>query len=275
DQPSLTVVPQERAPVVERPPREPDVRRTRDEVEHAPEPTLASPAAPAEPQPPVLEEPTAEVENPTDIVIGAPEAVAATSVAPSASAEAAPPPSPTNAVAPPAPEQPTQRTPVVADVPPRPKPARTRAVEPDDPLFYPEPETEPVRLPVETELGGVFYLLNLALFLELYPDFSRPLDPALELDPWDLLALLAPRLLDDPSRGDPLWRLLARLAGRTPRERPGRNFDPPAAWRTPPAWLAPFDHEGTWRWSAARDALRVVHPAGFPVLAVPLEHAET
>jgi hypothetical protein len=125
---------------------------------------------------------------------------------------------------------------------------------------------------LETELGGVFYLLNLALFLELYGDFTRPLEPGIALDPWDLLALLAPRLLAEPSRRDALWPLLAQLAGRGPRERPGKGFRPPRAWRTPAQWLAPFDHDGTWRWSAARGTLRLVHPAGFPVVAVPRTH---
>jgi hypothetical protein len=123
-------------------------------------------------------------------------------------------------------------------------------------------------LVVETELGGVFYLLNLALFLELYADFTRPREPGIALDPWDLLALLAPRLLVEPARGDALWPLLAQLAGRGPRVRPGRGFHPPRQWRTPPEWLSPFDHDGTWRWSAARGTLRLVHPAGFTVAAV-------
>jgi hypothetical protein len=126
----------------------------------------------------------------------------------------------------------------------------------------PQPSPEPPELVVETALGGVFYLLNLALFLGLYPDFTRPLDRGLALDPFDLLRLLGPRLLDEPASNDPLWRLLERLAGP-------RRFRPPRVWRVPPDWLAPFDHEGTWRWSAAQGTLRIVHPAGFPVIAVP------
>src|SRR5262249_49156049 len=115
-------------------------------------------------------------------------------------------------------------------------------------------------LGVETELGGVFYLLNLLLYLGLYGDFTRPLDRALPLDPWEGLALLARRLLggrDD----DPLWRLLEQLA--TPSE-----FRPPAAWRVPREWLEPFEEGRTWRWSAAGGTLRLVHPAGFTAVAV-------
>ena len=149
-------------------------------------------------------------------------------------------------------------------------PARPRtAVAPAPPPPAPEPIDDMPALVVETGLGGVFYLLNLALFLDLYGDFTRPLEPGLALSPWDLLALLAPKLLTKPSRDDPLWPLLARLAGRKRRERPGAGFRPPAAWRTPRGWLEPFDHDGPWRWSAARDTLRIVHPAGFDAVAVP------
>ncbi len=149
-------------------------------------------------------------------------------------------------------------------------PARRRARATAAPLPPPaEPTAEVPALVVDTRLGGVFYLLGFALYLDLYGDFTRPLEPGLPLSPWDFLALLGPKLLEDPSRDDPLWRLLARLAGRRRRERPGAVFNPPQAWRTPQGWLEPFDHDGAWRWSAAGGTLRIVHPAGFPVVAVP------
>ena len=147
---------------------------------------------------------------------------------------------------------------------------RQTTVDAEMPLW---PTTEPIAdLPaqvIDTRLGGVFYLLPFALFLELYSDFTRPLEPGLTLSPWDFLALLAPKLLTDPSRDDPLWPLLARLAGRRRRERPGSGFRPPEEWHTPKSWLAAFDHNGTWHWSAAGGTLRLMHPAGFPVAAVP------
>ena len=54
-----------------------------------------------------------------------------------------------------------------------------------------------------------------------------------------------------------------------PASAPGRGFRPPRAWRTPADWLEPFDHDGEWRWSAARGTLRILHPAGFAAAAVP------
>jgi hypothetical protein len=240
----------------------------------APEPVHA--AAPAEPE-------RAQPQGPPAPVSAAAAAAAPLAPPPDAPAPATPEPVPETVSAGPASEAPATPLPderpqprrAPAPQPPRTRkrPPRVRAVTPPMHPIAPEPPFEPAELVVETELAGVFYLLNLALFLDLYPDFSRPLDPGLALDPWDLLALLAPRLLDEPSRGDPLWRLLARLAGRRRRERPGRGFRPPRAWRTPEKWLAPFDHDGTWRWSAARDTLRLVHPAGFPVAAVPRTQA--
>jgi hypothetical protein len=132
----------------------------------------------------------------------------------------------------------------------------------------PEPAGEPLARAVETELGGLFYLLNLALFLGLYGDFTRPREPGIALDPWDLVTLLGEALLGDRP-DDPVWAALARLAGREPGEPPGRGFGAPVAWRVPDGWLEPFEPGGTWRWSAAAGVLRLQHPAGFPAVAVP------
>jgi hypothetical protein len=129
-----------------------------------------------------------------------------------------------------------------------------------------------------TELGGAFYLLNLALFLGLYADFTRPLGGGLALDPWDYVALLTrallgPAALEPGARDDPLWALLARLARRPRRAPPGRGFAAPLAWRTPLDWLEPFARDGEWRWSAAGGTLRIVHPMGFAAVALPRTRA--
>jgi hypothetical protein len=138
-------------------------------------------------------------------------------------------------------------------------------------------EPEPLALAVDTDLGGIFYLLNLALHLELYGDFTTPLQPGIGLDPWDFLELVGAWLLGGRSAwgsgpgssgDDPIWGLLAGLAGRDGQPA-GRGFRPPRRWRVPPAWLAPVACGGVWRWSAARGTLRILHPAGFPVSAVP------
>jgi hypothetical protein len=65
-----------------------------------------------------------------------------------------------------------------------------------------------------------------------------------------------------------VWPLLGGLAGRDARTPPGRGFVP-APWRIPAAWLVPFPTGDPWPWSAAGGRIRVDHPAGFPVLALP------
>jgi hypothetical protein len=130
-----------------------------------------------------------------------------------------------------------------------------------------EPHVE--RESVETELGGLFYLVNLGLFLGLYGDFTAPLRPGIALDVWDFVALLGEGLLGPEVAADPVWPLLARLAHRAPHEEPGAGFEPPEDWRLPSDWLDPFPHGPAWTWSARQGRLRVRHPEGFLVLDVP------
>lgn len=125
---------------------------------------------------------------------------------------------------------------------------RTRPVPSDhDEPFRPEPNVPSVRpgsagpvMPgrqgttVPTGLGGLFFLLNMALRLELYGDFTSPARPGIALSPWDFLTLLGRELLEsaapagaDAHHGDPIWRLLAGLAGRGDDQPPGEGFVPP------------------------------------------------
>lgn len=124
---------------------------------------------------------------------------------------------------------------------------------------------------VETEMGGLFYLLNLGLFLNLYGDFTTPLAPGIELPVWDFVALVGRELCGEVIESDPVWSLLATLAGREACDEPGHDFDAPSEWRVPPSWLAPFRAEGEWKWAATGGRLRVCHSEGFPVVDVPLD----
>lgn len=106
---------------------------------------------------------------------------------------------------------------------------------------------------VETGFGGLFFLLNALVAMEVYGDFTRPLPVAGAPDPFDLLAALGRRWCGATFRRDPLDALLARLAGRAPDE-PLRFVAP--AWQVPTAWLAPWPaHQTQESW----------HPAGFPL----------
>jgi hypothetical protein len=123
-------------------------------------------------------------------------------------------------------------------------------------------ERAPGFVATRTRLGGLFHLLNVALFLGLYGDFTQPRAPGIALSPWDLLDLLGAELLGARPR-DPVWRLLADLSGRGPGGRAGAGFRAPGDLRAPAEWLAPFGKTGPWRWGADERRIRLRHPAGF------------
>jgi len=116
-----------------------------------------------------------------------------------------------------------------------------------------------------TQFGGIFYLLNAALALKLYGDFTAPRTPGLALSPWDWLALVGRAWFGEEFVRDPVWTVLAELAGRAPKDAPDRDFAAPPEWRIDPDWLAPWVECGALRVGATRTRLRVLHAAGFVV----------
>jgi hypothetical protein len=141
---------------------------------------------------------------------------------------------------------------------------------------YPPSSSEPVRRPsqprereIETNFGGVFYLLNAALQLGLYGDFTIPMQPGLALPVGDFLALVGGELAGPDFAGDPLWHLLAEFDGRGDDEAPGAQFDPPDRWQVPPDWLTGFPEPSVWHWSAHTGRMRIEHPEGFTILDLP------
>ena len=123
--------------------------------------------------------------------------------------------------------------------------------------------SEPVAQRIETAYGGLFYLLNLALALDLYGDFTQPLRPGLALSPWDWLALIGRGWFGRGLERDPLWGLLASLAGRPPGRAAGRGFAPPRDWSMPADWLRPWGATDELRIEVQAGRLRLWHPAGF------------
>jgi len=97
----------------------------------------------------------------------------------------------------------------------------------------PAESTMLVATEIDTDFGGVFYLINLGLYLDLYGDFTQPLRLGLALSIWDFVALAGQQLLGEPLTRDSVWALLAQLAGRGVAEAPGTDFDPPAVDRLP------------------------------------------
>ena len=96
-------------------------------------------------------------------------------------------------------------------------------------VAFPNDASEPVTV-VQTSYGGVLYLVNVALALGLYGDFTTPAHANIALPLWDFLAIGGEYLVGDQFESDPLAALLARLADRPASERPGARFEPDAEW---------------------------------------------
>jgi hypothetical protein len=121
---------------------------------------------------------------------------------------------------------------------------------------------------IRTRYGGVFFLLNVLLALDVYGDFTRPRTRMVEASPWRLVGHVTRRLLGkalDPD--DAVWALLADLAG--PSDLGQDTW--PDTWRIPPEWLVPFPARDGWTWHTEGGRLRLSHPDGFVVVDVPAQ----
>ena len=91
---------------------------------------------------------------------------------------------------------------------------QTKTTSPPEPIITPTtaPESlDPATL--ETALGGLFYLINLAIFLEIYSDFTSPVEQFHDdLSIWDFVTIVGKEI--DQETDDPIWELLKKLADR-------------------------------------------------------------
>ena len=122
----------------------------------------------------------------------------------------------------------------------------------------------------QTRFGGVFYLLNLGLFLGLYRDFTESLEAEIDLNIWDFVALLALEFLGERIKRDEIWNFLIRVSGRENGHDFGREFNRFQDWRMPTAWLETFPKDREWLWAKQRKRLVIRHAAGFNVVDVSL-----
>jgi hypothetical protein len=105
---------------------------------------------------------------------------------------------------------------------------------------------------ITTEWGGLLYLVNVAIALELYGDFTTPARPGLPLPLWDFLVLIGGRMIGEEFEEDPLSGLFAKLSGRAGDEPAGADFEPPTG--EPLAiWLDRICHEIQARVAASLD----------------------
>jgi hypothetical protein len=119
-----------------------------------------------------------------------------------------------------------------------------------DPIDGPVPAawSEP-RTSFDTAFGGLVFLINAFLAMGLYPDFTRPLDPALPLPPLALADRLGLHWFGVRYRRDPLHRWIAQRGPQPPL---------PRHWRAEAEWLAPFPGGRAWH-----DGSTLWHSAGF------------
>ncbi len=130
---------------------------------------------------------------------------------------------------------------------------------------------------IESQFAGIFYLLNVALSLGLYGDFTQPRHPGITLSPWDWLALIGRSWLGKAFEQDPVWWLLAELAGRSATQEPGGDFVAPDLWTVPDDWLKPWvkvhslqsENVMHLKVSETRKRLQIWHDAGFMVMDIP------
>lgn len=132
---------------------------------------------------------------------------------------------------------------------PAPHVPRNPFADPSDEHF-PATLVEP-RTALDTAFGGLAFLVNAFLAMGLYPDFTRPLDPALPLPPLALVDRLGLHWFGARYRRDPLHRWIARrgVRGALPRR-----------WRVERAWLDPFPGGRAWH-----DGSTLWHAGGFPL----------
>jgi hypothetical protein len=150
-----------------------------------------------------------------------------------------------------------------------PPPMRQDTAVPPLPRLSPEQVPELAASPrAHTRFGGIFYLLNVALALKLYGDFTAPRAENLGLSPWDLLALLGRAWFGEELVRDPVWTVLADLAGRRDCDAPGADFLAPLQWAVEDDWLTPWGQVAELRYHATRRRLRLWHPHGFALFDV-------
>jgi hypothetical protein len=128
---------------------------------------------------------------------------------------------------------------------------------------------------INTQFGGIFYLLNVALALELYGDFTQPRATGIALSPWDWLALIGRAWFGSTFEQDPVWQLLAKLAGRSAKQAPDNNFLPPDSWAMPIDWFLPWGAVDVLYVYVQHNRLQIWHTAGFIIMDVERETENT
>jgi hypothetical protein len=119
---------------------------------------------------------------------------------------------------------------------------------------------------VATRVGGVLFLIHALRDLGLPETFESGWRLASAAGPWGTLDLLARGLLGArfaKVARDPLWQILAELAG-WPERAPARRAQSQPSYRVPASWPQKLaDPCSDFSWSKAKGRLRVWSAAGY------------
>ena len=111
---------------------------------------------------------------------------------------------------------------------------------------------------VDTQLGGVLYLINLMRQLDLPACFERLTD---QVGAWSVLEVLGRGLLGKNNKHlaqDPLWEVLALLNGHDPGKLPGETFHGINVFRLPTGWVKYIAGEdSSFYWATDGERLRL------------------
>ena len=131
---------------------------------------------------------------------------------------------------------------------------------------------------VDTQLGGVFYLINLMCHLDLLACFEEEWGLASQLGAWSVLDVLGRGLLG-PDAGhlaeDPLWHALAALDGREPGTLPGTDLPDTEYFCLPLNWWAAgrTGPDDVYCWAIHNHRLRVWSENGFVLFEGPRDQS--
>lgn len=133
--------------------------------------------------------------------------------------------------------------------------------------FFEDFETE-IEFNFQTRFGGIFYLLNLSLYLQLYRDFTESLETEIDLNIWDFIALLGLKFLGEEIKTDAVWDFLKTMAERENDDEFGQEFNQFQDWRMPLKWLETFPKNQKWFYGRNGKRLVIRHSAGFNIVDV-------
>lgn len=122
---------------------------------------------------------------------------------------------------------------------------------------------------VYTELGGIFYLINLFHYLELPKCFEEQCKLDEQIGIWGLVELIAKGLLAEnlnSYQNDPIWQVLAQLDGREPQETQSENFQFSGEYHIPRLWLDMIHSDDEiYHWAYNGVQLCIWSDAGFVI----------